>query len=87
MRIEQMEYDRITEELSPRVDQALDSVSPLVPGPQRALVVLGALVRQAARCAQSLGMTRQEFVRRVDMLSEASFQRRVPQAPGGIVGV
>lgn len=85
MRIEQIEYERLCDELSPRVDQALDSVSPLIPGPQRALVVLGALVRQAARCAQSLGMTRQEFVRRVEMLAEPAFQRRVPQAPGGIV--
>lgn len=86
MSIEQMEYERLSDELSPTVDQALDSVSPLIPGPQRALVVLGVLVRQAVRCAQALGMTRQEFVRRVEMVAEPAFRRSPPMSPGGIIG-
>lgn len=84
-RTEQLEYERLDEELSPIVEEKLAGVSPLVPAPAAMLVVLAALLHQAANLAMRYGLRKEDYLRRSAQIAERAYAPRV-EVPKLFVG-
>lgn len=82
--LQQREYERITTELEPVLERMRGTISPILQSTQPELVMLAALIHQAARAAQQIGMSRNDFDKRVSQIADRVFVRR-PAVPKIIV--